>query len=183
MEQPEQAGSRHEAPEFSPLEQARRSVIEELRTNPPEQIVNLTVDEGILIVDMTIDTLTRAGLIKTVAMKARGALGVRDSAELLDVHENTLRRWEKKGLIKAVKLPTGVRRFRLDDIKQMRREMWDDIADEAVQTEDEHRRAHYGALAQDDVEAVRQRRRAFLDKVADDVVVDTDSGPEPPEAP
>lgn len=57
-------------------------------------------------------------------------VGVRQAAEELGVHENTLRRWEKKGLIKAVKLPTGVRRFRKEDVERLRHEMWDDIADE-----------------------------------------------------
>jgi excisionase family DNA binding protein len=57
-------------------------------------------------------------------------VGVRQAAEELGVHENTLRRWEKKGLIKAVKLPTGVRRFRREDVERLRRDMWDDVADE-----------------------------------------------------
>lgn len=55
-------------------------------------------------------------------------LGVRKAAEELGVHENTLRRWEEKGLIHAVKLPTGVRRFRREDVERLRDEMWDDIA-------------------------------------------------------
>jgi excisionase family DNA binding protein len=55
-------------------------------------------------------------------------LGVRKAAEELGVHENTLRRWEEKGLIQAVKLPTGVRRFRREDVERLHNEMWDDIA-------------------------------------------------------
>jgi excisionase family DNA binding protein len=57
-------------------------------------------------------------------------VGVRQAAEELGVHENTLRRWEQKGLIKAVKLPTGVRRFRKEDVERLRDEMWDDVVDE-----------------------------------------------------
>jgi len=57
-------------------------------------------------------------------------VGVRQAAEHLGVHENTLRRWEKKGLIRAVKLPTGVRRFRREDVERLRDEMWDDVVEE-----------------------------------------------------
>jgi putative resolvase len=50
-------------------------------------------------------------------------LGVREAARRLGVHENTLRRWEKSGLIRAVKLPTGVRRFRAEDVERLHHEM------------------------------------------------------------
>lgn len=59
-------------------------------------------------------------------------IGVRKAADELGVHENTLRRWEEKGLIRAVKLPTGVRRFRREDVERLRHEMWDDVADEPL---------------------------------------------------
>jgi putative resolvase len=50
-------------------------------------------------------------------------LGVREAARRLGVHENTLRRWEQTGLIRAVKLPTGVRRFRAEDVQRLYEEM------------------------------------------------------------
>ena len=50
-------------------------------------------------------------------------LGVREAARRLGVHENTLRRWEQTGLIRAVKLPTGVRRFREEDVEKLYAEM------------------------------------------------------------
>jgi putative resolvase len=50
-------------------------------------------------------------------------LGVREAARRLGVHENTLRRWEQAGLIRAVKLPTGVRRFRVEDVERLHDEM------------------------------------------------------------
>jgi excisionase family DNA binding protein len=60
-------------------------------------------------------------------------IGVREAAHVLGVHENTLRRWEKAGLVRAVKLPTGVRRFRPEDIDRLRKEMYDDaVGDEAA---------------------------------------------------
>jgi excisionase family DNA binding protein len=56
-------------------------------------------------------------------------LGVREAARRLGVHENTLRRWEKAGLIRAVKLPTGVRRFRDEDVERLHDEMHRAVAD------------------------------------------------------
>jgi excisionase family DNA binding protein len=46
-------------------------------------------------------------------------LGVREAAELLGVHENTLRRWETAGIITAVRLPTGQRRFRPEEVEKL----------------------------------------------------------------
>lgn len=49
---------------------------------------------------------------------------VRQAARGLGVHENTVRRWEEQGLIKAVRLPTGVRRFRPEDVAALREQMF-----------------------------------------------------------
>jgi excisionase family DNA binding protein len=51
-------------------------------------------------------------------------LQVREAARGLGVHENTLRRWEERGLIRAVRLPSGVRRFRAEDVESLRAEMF-----------------------------------------------------------
>lgn len=51
-------------------------------------------------------------------------LGVRSAAKQLGVHENTLRRWQENGLVKAIRLPSGVRRFHAEDIEQLRRQMY-----------------------------------------------------------
>jgi excisionase family DNA binding protein len=56
-----------------------------------------------------------------------GLVGVREAARRLGVHENTLRRWEQSGLIHAVKLPTGVRRFREEDVERLYEEMHRDV--------------------------------------------------------
>jgi excisionase family DNA binding protein len=53
---------------------------------------------------------------------------VRDAARELGVHENTLRRWEERGLIRAVRLPSGVRRFRAEDVAELRDHMFSDFA-------------------------------------------------------
>ncbi len=61
-------------------------------------------------------------------------LGVRSAAKQLGVHENTLRRWEKEGLIDACRLPSGVRRFRVDEIAQLQREIYGRGDDRAIST-------------------------------------------------
>lgn len=54
----------------------------------------------------------------------RELLGVRGAARMLGVHENTLRRWEQNGLLSAYKLPSGVRRFRAEDVEKLAREIY-----------------------------------------------------------
>ena len=49
---------------------------------------------------------------------------VRQAARVLGVHENTLRLWEERGLLQAVKLPSGVRRFRTEDVSALREQMF-----------------------------------------------------------
>lgn len=67
-------------------------------------------------------------------MSTMPLMTVRDSARGLGVHENTLRRWEAKGLIRAVRLPSGVRRFRSEDIATIRHQMFTGFP-EAVEEE------------------------------------------------
>ena len=56
-------------------------------------------------------------------------LNVRETARRLDVHENTVRNWEQRGLIRAVKLPgSGYRRFDLAEVERLRTEMLTDLA-------------------------------------------------------
>jgi len=46
-----------------------------------------------------------------------GVLTVREVAQLLHVHSQTLRRWTEKGIIRAYRIgPRGDRRFRAEDI-------------------------------------------------------------------
>jgi excisionase family DNA binding protein len=53
---------------------------------------------------------------------------VRQVARTLGVHENTVRRWEERGLLHAVRLPSGVRRFRPDDVEAVRAQMFSGFA-------------------------------------------------------
>jgi excisionase family DNA binding protein len=53
---------------------------------------------------------------------------VRQVARALGVHENTVRRWDERGLLQAVRLPSGVRRFRTEDVEAMREQMFSGFA-------------------------------------------------------
>lgn len=47
-------------------------------------------------------------------------LGGRETASRLGVHENTLRAWEERGVIRAVRLPrSGFRRYREEDVSRL----------------------------------------------------------------
>jgi excisionase family DNA binding protein len=62
-------------------------------------------------------------------MSTTDFLNVRQTAKELGVHENTVRNLEKKGTLKAVRLPgSGFRRFRKEDVDRMRKEMWSEFA-------------------------------------------------------
>lgn len=56
-------------------------------------------------------------------------LNVRDTARALGVHENTVRNWQERGLIRALRLPgSGYRRFSVEDVERMRQEMLSQLA-------------------------------------------------------
>jgi len=54
---------------------------------------------------------------------------VREAARRLGVHENTIRNWQRRGIIgRSIVLPSGIRRFSAEDIERMRSEMWSQFA-------------------------------------------------------
>lgn len=62
-------------------------------------------------------------------MYAEHRLSVRETARRLGVHENTVRNWEERGIISAVKLPgSGYRRFDLSEVERLRSEMLTQLA-------------------------------------------------------
>jgi excisionase family DNA binding protein len=57
-------------------------------------------------------------------MSAERLLNVRETAVRLGVHENTIRNWEQRGLLRAVRLPgSGYRRFDAGDVARLHKEM------------------------------------------------------------
>jgi hypothetical protein len=62
-------------------------------------------------------------------MATRELLNVRDTARALGVHENTVRNWEARGILRAVRLPSsGYRRFSAQDVERLRAEMFEQLA-------------------------------------------------------
>lgn len=57
-------------------------------------------------------------IISTVATKST-FVTIREAARRLGVHENTVRRYADRGLIGAIRLPSGVRRVRRADIEAL----------------------------------------------------------------
>lgn len=58
-------------------------------------------------------------------MARTAALNVRQTAEELGVHENTVRNWEEKGILQGIRLPgSNFRRFPKQEVERMRREMF-----------------------------------------------------------
>ncbi len=56
-------------------------------------------------------------------MQQQQLIGLTEAARLLGVHQNTLRNWADKGLIAHVRLPSGHRRFEVQEVDRLREEM------------------------------------------------------------
>jgi hypothetical protein len=77
----------------------------------------------------TYSTKTTSAAIVGGRMATRELLNVRDTARALGVHENTVRNWEARGLLRAVHLPgSGFRRFVVEDVERLRAEMFEQLA-------------------------------------------------------
>jgi excisionase family DNA binding protein len=48
---------------------------------------------------------------------------LREAAQRLGVHENTVRNWIDRGVIVGVRLPTGTRRLPVAEVERLEREM------------------------------------------------------------
>lgn len=46
-------------------------------------------------------------------------MSIREAARRLGVHDNTVRRYADRGLVRAVRLPSGVRRLLRDDVEAL----------------------------------------------------------------
>jgi excisionase family DNA binding protein len=78
-------------------------------------------------------------------------MNVRDAARELGVHENTVRNLEKRGELKAIRLPgSGFRRFRKEDIERMRQEMWSQFAPDTTMPAERRRPTKRHVIDSDD---------------------------------
>jgi excisionase family DNA binding protein len=65
-----------------------------------------------------------ATLTEETLMSSTAHIPIRSAAKRLGVHENTIRNWIDKGILHAIKLPTGTRRLALTEVEQLEREMF-----------------------------------------------------------
>jgi excisionase family DNA binding protein len=49
---------------------------------------------------------------------------IRTAAKRLGVHENTIRNWIDRGLLRAARLPSGIRRIALKDVERLEAEIF-----------------------------------------------------------
>lgn len=62
-------------------------------------------------------------------MATKEFLNVRQASQALGVHENTIRNWERQGVLHGIRLPgSGFRRFPREEVERMRREMFETYA-------------------------------------------------------
>lgn len=81
-------------------------------------------------------------------------INVRQAAKELGVHENTVRNLERRGELKAVRLPgSGFRRFLKDDIERMRAEMWSQYAPDTTLPEERRTPSKRHTLTDEDYDA------------------------------
>lgn len=53
-------------------------------------------------------------------MKNKKLLKISEASELLNVHPNTLRKWDKKGILKPIRIgERGDRRYKLEDLERL----------------------------------------------------------------
>jgi excisionase family DNA binding protein len=76
----------------------------------------------------TISLILTFSLFSPTLGRMAQLMQVRQAARALGVHENTVRRWEERGLLRAVRLPSGVRRFRAEDVEAMHAQMFSGFA-------------------------------------------------------
>lgn len=57
--------------------------------------------------------------------------GLKEAAVILGVHVNTVRRWADGGLVPVMRLPSGVRRFPIDGLMEVRRKMYEGVEPES----------------------------------------------------
>jgi DNA (cytosine-5)-methyltransferase 1 len=73
-------------------------------------------------------------------------LTVIDSAKMIGVSEDTIRRWEKKGLIKAQRSPQNYRLFNVDEIKRIQSKLSGDHTDNNYKILKESKKTPYTAI-------------------------------------
>ena len=61
-------------------------------------------------------------------MTNESLLGIKETAKILGVTQQTLRNWDKWGKLKSVRTPTNRRKYRIEDIDNIINNKWCDYA-------------------------------------------------------
>jgi excisionase family DNA binding protein len=54
----------------------------------------------------------------------RRYIPIKDAAKRLGVHENTIRNWIDSNVLRAYRLPSGVRRLPVDEVERLERDLF-----------------------------------------------------------
>lgn len=55
--------------------------------------------------------------------RQQAVVGITEAARVLGVHPNTLRKWTDDGIVPHLRLPSGYRRYRLEELERFRASM------------------------------------------------------------
>jgi excisionase family DNA binding protein len=59
-----------------------------------------------------------------VATPRRRFIPIKDAADRLGVHENTIRNWIDRNFLRAYRLPSGVRRLPVEEVERVERDLF-----------------------------------------------------------
>lgn len=62
--------------------------------------------------------------------RKRKLLTISEAADFIGISQNTLRKWTDRGKVPHVRLPSGYRRYRPEELAEFVRQMEHDVADE-----------------------------------------------------
>ncbi len=56
-------------------------------------------------------------------MTGRNIVGISEAARRLGVHQNTLRKWADEGILPTLRMPSGHRRFEIEELERFKKAM------------------------------------------------------------
>ena len=93
----------------------------------PQRVQIPTAFQGFLVEDQVLADIERQLPLASVDIEIDAAevsfgslIGVAEAAARLGVHENTIRNWTDRGILKAIRLPGGHRRLPLREVDRLR---------------------------------------------------------------
>jgi len=75
-------------------------------------------------IDNIIHTPYTGGVMSALFAPSTGHTSIKAAAQRLGVHENTVRNWMDRDIVRSYRLPSGVRRISTDEVERLEREMF-----------------------------------------------------------